>query len=115
MDGSEYLLLLTGDREYGETALPSSSGRALLALTEYYDTERKRGVRERHTHTHRHTQTHTRTRTRTLPRPPYTTPANLRSTYTKKAPLDGGGGLQAAVLRLGVLDLVYAGSQQLVL
>ena len=54
MNGSEYLLLLTGDKEYGETALPSSSGRARLALTEYYDMEHKRGVkrsakRTRHT------------------------------------------------------------------
>lgn len=34
-----YLLLLTGDREYGDTVFPSSSGRALLVLTEYYNTE----------------------------------------------------------------------------
>jgi len=34
-----YLLLLTGDREYGETVFPSSSGRALLALIEYYETK----------------------------------------------------------------------------
>lgn len=35
--------------------------------------------------------------------------------YTKKAPLGWSGWLQAAVFRLGVLDLLYAGSQQLVL
>lgn len=34
--GDIHLLLLTGDREYGETVFPSSSGRALLVLTEYY-------------------------------------------------------------------------------
>ncbi len=32
-----YLLLLTGEREYGETVFPSSSGRALFVLTEYYE------------------------------------------------------------------------------
>lgn len=35
--GVNYLLLLTGEREYGETVFPSSSDRALLALTEYYN------------------------------------------------------------------------------
>lgn len=35
--GLNYLLLLTGEREYGETVFPSSSDRALLALTEYYN------------------------------------------------------------------------------
>lgn len=39
--GDVYLLLLTGDREYGETVFPSSSGRALLALTEYYKIQNK--------------------------------------------------------------------------
>lgn len=34
-----YLLLLTGEREYGETVFPSSSGRALLVLTAYYKTQ----------------------------------------------------------------------------
>lgn len=37
MRGLNYLLLLTGEREYGETVFPSSSDRALLALTEYYN------------------------------------------------------------------------------
>lgn len=35
-----YLLLLTGEREYGETVFPSSSDRALLVLTEYCKTNR---------------------------------------------------------------------------
>lgn len=30
-------MLLTGESEYGETVFPSSSDRALLALTEYYN------------------------------------------------------------------------------
>lgn len=37
------------------------------------------------------------------------------SFYTKKTPLGWSWRLQTAVLRLGVLDLLYAGSQQLVL
>lgn len=91
--GAYYLLLLTGDREYGETVFPSSSERALLVLTEYYRTQTDDyWYEKKNVHSNLQLKGH------------------VNSVYTKKTPLGWSGWLQTPVFWLGVLDFLYARS-----